>query len=820
MKLIILLILACILSELSGKNIIKNAGAEKLDKNGIPLQWRKVQYNKTGKLFLLPGDDIKRGKNTMALSCHDTPLRPLGWGYQLYPANFKNIKPGTELTLSFDLTTFANPAVTVRSYIEFKNKNKFVGTFGTNHSVYAGWERKNYTFKMPSFKFTHASVYFMLKSEGKAAFDNVELKPGKTTAHAILFPDDFCRVVKMPPRRTWILPDTPRHLTLEYKIPDKNLEIELAEIDGKSIKKWLFPNRYIQKISQCDLRLPHLPEGAYELNFKSGKFTGTEWFAIRKKIPDGVHFTEDNFLIFKGKKIFPIAMAHPNRLGKNGLDGLRVYAQSGINMISEYEIRDTQHADFLNAVCNKFGFTLWLKEDFGHDHSLKGKALHKHIEQMKKYVSRIDNFIGFQSDEAAWQQWKIDSVIRHSKFRFKYAPEYYTWQCNAPRMTDTTGNPRSSFHNVRRYALAADITGADIYPVPEGRASHNNLPNQTLSCVGDYTELVKKAVWNNRPLWMVLQAMSWREERGEKPSPLWPRPDKKQLRFMVWNAITHGATGICWYGFGAWTDQYSSWYQQFAEVNLELAALAKIMLSGQKCIRPSVPKKVGVLHRNGILVFVNENAKHTVDININGKWFVSPNGKPFLANRYTLAPYEVLILTKQPLKLAPVKRFVPEKTILENNHGGEFRTIHINGNWTAHPNGLRPGKKITFAKHSFQLDKIPQKAILRISADDSVSIRVNGKRLSKNYAWHKIVHCINVSGLLKQGENKLEFNLINNGGLTGLVYELETDTKKIFSGKNTLFSLDGKSFIPALSLPGPPRGRWGAPTVVLYSEEK
>ena len=35
MKLIILLILACILSELSGKNIIKNAGAEKLDKNGI-----------------------------------------------------------------------------------------------------------------------------------------------------------------------------------------------------------------------------------------------------------------------------------------------------------------------------------------------------------------------------------------------------------------------------------------------------------------------------------------------------------------------------------------------------------------------------------------------------------------------------------------------------------------------------------------------------------------------------------------------------------------------------------------------------------------
>ena len=53
----------------------------------------------------------------------------------------------------------------------------------------------------------------------------------------------------------------------------------------------------------------------------------------------------------------------------------------------------------------------------------------------------------------------------------------------------------------------------DIYPVPDCNG-HSNLPNQTISCVGDYVDVlcdqvVSSGLAQRKPIWMVLQAMSW-----------------------------------------------------------------------------------------------------------------------------------------------------------------------------------------------------------------------------------------------------------------------------------------------------------------------
>jgi hypothetical protein len=539
--------------------------------------------------------------------------------------------------------------------------------------------------------------------------------------------------------------------------------------------------------------------------------TDTEWFAIRKKTAD-VHFTQDGYLIFKGKKFFPIAMAHPNRLGNAGLDGLRVYAESGINMISEYEITSNLHADYLNAVCNKFNFALWLKEDFGHRRQ-KTEAIRNYLKKLAQHTAKIENFAGLQSDEAAWSQWPLDSVRNNSKLRFKYLPQYFTWQCTAPRLTGT--HPRNNFHQVRRYALAADVTGVDIYPVPEGKAGHNNLPNKTLSCVGDYTELIRKAVWDQRPIWMVLQGMSWREERLLAPNREWPRPTKEQLRFMVWNAITHGATGICWYGHGVWTDQYSEWYRQFAEVNLELSAIAQIMLEGKKEARPPVPAKVGVLHRSGILIYVNEDNKKEITVKISGKWFVSPGGKVLNQKEYTLKPYEVLILTASPVKLKPVKRFVPQHTTLAEAAGIEMRTHLINGEWVSHPDFLKGGEQKILVKQNFYFPDRPRKAFLHLSADDKAIVKINGKLLSEDFSGHRNVNKINISRWVKKGNNQLELELFNYQGQCAVVFDIATDKTCVFSGKNTQLSLDGKIWKSAHLCGKPPIPPWGKPVLLI-----
>ncbi|MBQ9502011.1 MAG: hypothetical protein IJU70_07645, partial [Lentisphaeria bacterium] len=793
-------------------NLIGNAGGEGLDAKGIPFGWSQVKYNPVGELFVGKGSP-SGGNVSFGFSSPKNPVKPLGWRIMLKREAFTGIAPGSPMTISFDLTTFADPSVKVRCYAEFMDGGKYVGTFGENHSVYAGWERKEFTFALPPRRFTHCWVCFMLKTEGRACFDNVELRQGTGTKKKSIG-TDYCRVKDLPPRRTWFAPEKPEKLDIEFKLAKPELSVTLAEIDGAEIKTWRLSDLPTGKIATHTLDLPALSAGAYELIFKSGEVDDCEWFALRTKKP-AVHFTPDHYMTFKGKPFFPIAMAHPNRLGNAGVDGLRVYAESGINMISEYEIFAPWHAEYLNAMCNQFGFLLWLKEDFGARPRQKGAALREHLKQLRFLTGKIDNFAGLQSDEAAWHPFPLESVRRHSKYRFKYMPDYYTWQCNAPRMTDKTGNPRSTFDVVRRYALAADVTGADIYPVPEGRSTHNDLPDQTLACVGDYTDLVRKMVWDARPVWMVLQAMSWREERLEAPNAEWPRPTKEQLRFMVWNAVTHGATGICWYGHGAWTDQYSEWYRQFAEVNLELAAAAKIMLAGKTEKIPPAPKGVGVLARTGIRVFVNESGKKDAQIDVPAGWYVCPTGKALPQGPRTLAPYEVLILTAKPLALAPVKRFVPRKTELAAIPGVRAETVLIDGLWCAHPDYLRGEERKFFAKHTLNLDESPRKAVLLFSADDAAELSVNGKKISGTFPSHRCVSRINIAGLLKKGGNILVFKVHNKQGSTGLVYSLDVDGKKFSSGPDTQFSLDGKEWKKARTFGKPPTAPWGKPLFLV-----
>lgn len=116
---------------------------------------------------------------------------------------------------------------------------------------------------------------------------------------------------------------------------------------------------------------------------------------------------------------------------------------------------------------------------------------------------------------------------------------------------------------VRQYLDVVDITGCDLYPV---KAVSRNIAE-----VGDFTERFNK-VGRNMPVWMVLQGFSWhelKEKEGENLPEAYPT--FTESRFMAWNAITHGAKGVLYWG-SAFTKN-EAFRQSLYAVTSELAAL-------------------------------------------------------------------------------------------------------------------------------------------------------------------------------------------------------------------------------------------------------
>lgn len=87
------------------------------------------------------------------------------------------------------------------------------------------------------------------------------------------------------------------------------------------------------------------------------------------------------------------------------------------------------------------------------------------------------------------------------------------------------------------YPGVADVLMVDWYPVP-------HLP---LESAGDHVRRTVEAA-GGRKVWAVLQAMDWRNfpQRGAKGSRVGRFPDAAEIRFMSYDAVLNGASGV-WY---------------------------------------------------------------------------------------------------------------------------------------------------------------------------------------------------------------------------------------------------------------------------------
>ena len=139
----------------------------------------------------------------------------------------------------------------------------------------------------------------------------------------------------------------------------------------------------------------------------------------------------------------------------------------------------------------------------------------------------------------------------------------------------------------------SDVFMVDWYPVP-------HLP---LTSLGDQVALAKAEIQKtdrpDKPLWAVVQLFDWKEYKQYRPDDdrIGRFPTQEELRFMSYDAIMNGATGLFYFIFTTNGKPLPSaapeYWARLTPVSAELASLRPV-LEGGKLVKDPV-SKAGVL---------------------------------------------------------------------------------------------------------------------------------------------------------------------------------------------------------------------------------
>ncbi len=142
------------------------------------------------------------------------------------------------------------------------------------------------------------------------------------------------------------------------------------------------------------------------------------------------------------------------------------------------------------------------------------------------------------ADEPAWIGVRLSAFAQGAHWLRRQDPNHPLFSNQAPR---------GSVSLLRRWYRFVDVGGSDIYPWWNGEPDrHSDLPNRTLGVVGDETVKNLRAIGARKPVIMTLQAFGWSDGTTDPglASRAYGYPPVAVQRFMVYDAIVHGATGV------------------------------------------------------------------------------------------------------------------------------------------------------------------------------------------------------------------------------------------------------------------------------------
>ena len=123
---------------------------------------------------------------------------------------------------------------------------------------------------------------------------------------------------------------------------------------------------------------------------------------------------------------------------------------------------------------------------------------------------------------------------------------------------------QNAVETLRRFNPCADIVGANPYPIyVPGMRRHIGVradgkmldcPDQSIHAVGKYTDKMMKVAGGQLGVWMLIQALANEHWHNPEHTPEYVGqgideskvlyPTYAEMRFMVFDAIVHGATGV------------------------------------------------------------------------------------------------------------------------------------------------------------------------------------------------------------------------------------------------------------------------------------
>ena len=252
-----------------------------------------------------------------------------------------------------------------------------------------------------------------------------------------------------------------------------------------------------------------------------------------------------NRLLLNGKLWFPIGLSPGPPLGGKdplGRDPLDVVKAAGINCFRVGgQAADADRVEIPSEYVDLVG-------DHGMYVFVNLRELTVLDPQFSERREKLRAMIEKYREHPAMAAWKsmdeptvglrktpVDQMLAAYKLIKQADPNHPVWLNHSP----------GGWHNYGLYRDVCDISGVDVYPisVPMGVAS--KLANRQISCIGDYMDIISKAMDGRKPILMVLQ-VGW--SGASPPKHIRVFPTFHQERYMAYQAIINGANGLLFFG--------------------------------------------------------------------------------------------------------------------------------------------------------------------------------------------------------------------------------------------------------------------------------
>ena len=535
-------------------------------------------------------------------------------------------------------------------------------------------------------------------------------------------------------------------------------------------------------------------KGRYPMEFSALAADGRvlaevrDLFTVRGEKPANysheVAFDEKHRMYLDGKPFFPI-MTWRNRGPLPFEESYPRFVELGFNIIecpiSNLDIADAAGLYALPEMPAKV-FRIRTPEE--------EKA---YLEEFKTRYGKIaahPAVVGYFSvDEPTWRGDPIEPYAAGYRF---IRDEFDAW-----RPVYINEAPRGSAGSLRPVAGACDVYGVDIYPVPSPNP-HSELADKTVTSVGKYTDICRDVTRDRKPVWMCLQGFAWGTLTGTKEI----YPTYEESRFMAFDAIAHGATGLVYWGLYMGRGENPEFLAGLKKVLGEVTSVSAYLVGDTvegtvSCGDPAIRIMQKRTPGGDLWIVLNESPEEK-RFTLCGELPKRPFETSGLAMPETRDGQLALTLPAYGVRVfrdgdrpALAALHIPKERRPQNVYRG--RNGFKRASWVWYPGESRVPRSNGWFEREFDLDAVPKEAELSVACDDMFRCWVNGVMVMEQCSWAR-AFSLDVAKHLKPGKNIIRIHAADAGGPPcGLLWALSFDDgREILSGAGTRVSKNGR----------------------------